>query len=189
MFNDFEIRAELLKHIERLNSKHPYRLLEELAVCDGDARVDIAVANGKLHGYEIKSDRDTLVRLDKQVECYNRTFDTVTIVVGVKHVEKVREIIPEWWGIKAAFPTAKRGVKLKEIRRCKSNKAVEALALTQLLWREELRNLLIQHEVKKISGKNRQELRTIVASEISLDEIRDYTRNVLKTRGGWREDM
>ena len=37
--------------------------VEELGVCRGRVRVDVAVVNGTLHGYEIKSDRDSL-RLD-----------------------------------------------------------------------------------------------------------------------------
>ena len=37
--------------------------LEELGLCQGDARVDYAVINGAMNGYEIKSDRDKLVRL------------------------------------------------------------------------------------------------------------------------------
>ena len=35
-------------------------VLDELGLLGGDTRVDIAVVNGKIHGYELKSDRDTL---------------------------------------------------------------------------------------------------------------------------------
>lgn len=38
-------------------------VLDELGLRHGTCRVDIAVVNGYLHGYEIKSDSDTLERL------------------------------------------------------------------------------------------------------------------------------
>jgi len=61
----------------------------------GDARIDLAVVNGKLHGYEIKSDADTLKRLPAQAEVYSAVFDLVTIVVGEHHLDTVRAIVPE----------------------------------------------------------------------------------------------
>jgi hypothetical protein len=50
-------------------------LIEELGLRRGLVRVDIAVVNGLLHGYEIKSDRDSLRRLAKQVDVYSAVLD------------------------------------------------------------------------------------------------------------------
>src|SRR5690349_11086244 len=47
-------------------------LLEELGLSRGHVRVDIALVNGRLHGYEIKSDLDSLRRLSRQVELYSK---------------------------------------------------------------------------------------------------------------------
>ena len=60
MLKDNDIRVTLIDELNRINAQHDYRIIEELAVCDGEARVDVAVANGRLCGYEIKSDADTL---------------------------------------------------------------------------------------------------------------------------------
>lgn len=75
-------------------------IINELDVCAGVSRADIAVVNGKIHGYEIKSKQDNLERLPGQVENYNRVFDTMTIVTYKGHLDKVRNIVPKWWGIK-----------------------------------------------------------------------------------------
>ena len=68
---DIDIRRRL-RADERL---HPWdsntRIVEELGLCQGVARVDLAVVNGTIHGYEIKSERDTLTRLSGQAEIYN----------------------------------------------------------------------------------------------------------------------
>ena len=58
------------------------RIIEELGVKHGTARVDIAVVNGIMHGYEIKSDKDTLQRLPRQISTFNPIFDQLTLVVG-----------------------------------------------------------------------------------------------------------
>ena len=99
LLKDNDIRTTLIDELNKINAKHDYRIVEELAVCDGEARVDVAVANGKLCGYEIKSDADTLERLPLQQKCYDKTFDMVSIVVGEKFKDKIEEYIPEYWGI------------------------------------------------------------------------------------------
>ena len=91
MLKDNDIRVTLIDELNRINAQHDYRIIEELAVCDGEARVDVAVANGRLCGYEIKSDADTLERLALQQKCYDKTFDTVSIVVGEKFKDRIEE--------------------------------------------------------------------------------------------------
>jgi hypothetical protein len=46
-------------------------MLDEFGLEHGEVRVDVAVINGELHGYEIKSERDTLERLPRQVKAYS----------------------------------------------------------------------------------------------------------------------
>src|SRR5262245_26146770 len=58
---DAEIRHALRAYLRaRYADKPGTAILDELAICRGQVRVDLAVVNGSVHGYEIKSDRDTL---------------------------------------------------------------------------------------------------------------------------------
>lgn len=98
MLKDNDMRAVLINELNRANTCD-YRVIEELAVCDGDARVDVAVANDRLCGYEIKSDADTLKRLALQQKCYDKTFDAISIVVGEKFKDDIEEYIPDYWGV------------------------------------------------------------------------------------------
>lgn len=187
---DADIRRSLLKTIEKANEGSTYRVLPELAVCDGDARVDIAVANGKLCGYEIKSDADTLERLEVQKQCYNRTFDKVYIVIGKKFENEIRERVPEWWGIYVAtIEGRQRVVNIRKERQAAPNPKVDAKALLELLWAEELRSLLKKYEIKGTSGKNRRILRSIAFDKIPYEDIRHYARETLKSRSIWRPDQ
>ena len=74
-------------------------LIEELGLCQGRTRIDLATVGGVLHGYEIKSNRDRLSRLASQAETYSRVFDRVTLVVGTKHVKAGLRLVPRWWGV------------------------------------------------------------------------------------------
>jgi hypothetical protein len=84
---DIDVRTVLAAEVERrYKGDSETLIIHELSVCSGNARIDLAVVNGKLHGYEIKSDSDTLKRLPAQSEVYNAVFDQVTIVVGEHHL-------------------------------------------------------------------------------------------------------
>ena len=73
VLGDSDIRAVprsslFFKHLDEADTV----VIEELGLCRGQVRVDVAVVNGLLHGYEIKSDRDSLRRLGVQVEVYGK---------------------------------------------------------------------------------------------------------------------
>lgn len=188
MLKDIDIRNALIKKLNKDNDGHSFRLITELAVCDGDARVDIAVANGKLYGYEIKSDKDTLVRLPRQKEAYCKTFDKIIIIIGEKFEERILNEIPEWWGVQVAYKNKFDNVSFRTIRSPKLNKQIESKAILELLWREEILTLLKQKGLKGLSSKNRRKLRDIASETIPLKELQDYTRETLKFREGWRSD-
>lgn len=99
---DRDIRVKLYQKI--VSNKEFYidkttKIIDEMGVLNGSSKVDVAVINGKLHGYEIKSERDTLDRLPLQSKYYNTVFDKMTIVCSDKYLKKVETIIPKWWGI------------------------------------------------------------------------------------------
>src|ERR1043165_1264120 len=74
-------------------------VVDELGLNNGAVRADIAVLNGKLIGYEIKTSSDKLTRLPRQVKAYNQIFEEAHIVVAEKHLSSAKKIIPKWWGI------------------------------------------------------------------------------------------
>jgi hypothetical protein len=162
------------------------RVLDEMAICSGEARIDIAVINGHLHGLEIKSDVDTLERLQGQAATYSRVFDTVTIICGESHVDKVIAMIPEWWGIYSA-KVHFGSVRLTRIRCFEFNENVERYSLAQLLWKPELTTLLSEAGIKKgISNKPCRELWKIVSDTFPTPALQIKVRELLKIRACWR---
>jgi hypothetical protein len=63
------------------------------------SRTDFLVINGDTKSFEVKSKIDTLNRLKKQVDDYGDVFEYNTVVIDKSHLEKVIELIPEYYGI------------------------------------------------------------------------------------------
>ena len=72
---DPDVRALLKQYLEVLHAGTDTLVLEELGLCQGDVRIDVAAVNRELSGFEIKSPSDTLKRWPKQRRIYSRVVD------------------------------------------------------------------------------------------------------------------
>lgn len=186
---DGDMRRALISsliNVSEFNNPDTF-LINELDICGGVSRADVAIVNGQIHGYEIKSPQDNLERLPFQIPSYNQVFDTMTLITCEKYLQNVRKILPTWWGISCVSKT-KNGLTLKIKRRPKINRHVNSLQLAQLLWKDELLELIyLKTEIKKgVKSKTRLQLASIVSEKISRQEINDFVRETLKNRVGWK---
>lgn len=162
--------------------------VEEMTIRSGDVRIDMAVLNGHMHGFEIKSDRDTLQRLPKQIEEYARVFDYLTLVTGPQYVDLVASRIPPWVGL-ASVGTDKRSRQLLvEVRDPLFNSNTDPDALTRLLWKQEL-ILCHSHFATgvKTSKLTHQQLAESLALILPHGTLRDEVRRRLKIRLKWQQ--
>lgn len=187
---DVDVRPVLKRRLDaRYGTQADAIIVEELGICHGTVRADIAVINGSLKGYEIKSDRDTLTRLASQAEIYNKVFDTVTIVVADRHLERAARMIPVWWGIEVVRANALSKLRLCRIRKEGRNPGVDPFALVQLLWREEALSLLRQMSPSGLAAnKPRRFFWQALAGSVPLSELKKIVRECLKSRKSWRFD-
>ena len=180
--NDDIIRTALRSRLLAQAVGHDTVLVEELGLCQGQVRVDVAVVNGLLHAYEIKSDRDNLRRLAKQVDTYGRVVDRATIVVGDRLLQCASEAVPAWWGVIRVRSTP-RGVRFTTVRRAQKNPDRNPRALAELLWSADAISLLKERDiVRGIRGKPRRMLWDRICEQYSLDEIASAVRCRLKAR-------
>lgn len=184
---DFDIRRVLCARLREKHQDHLETLIiEELGLCQGRARVDVAVVNGSLHGYEIKSECDTLQRLKRQREIYNSSLDAVTIVAARRHVESISHLVPVWWGI-VAVACNDGTVTLTDVRDAGKNPDVDASAIVQLLWREEAMTLLAELGLSEgLSGKPRRVLWARLVEKVSHGDLAARIRQTLRDRSAWR---
>jgi hypothetical protein len=185
---DPEIRRRLRQHLEDEFGDDPTALiLDELGVCCGRVRADMAVVNGELKGFEIKSDQDTLFRLRSQASLYCRVFDTVSLVVASKHLKKARKIVPHWWGILLAEEKGDAGFRIRKYRCERRNPGPDAFAIAQLIWRDEAFELLRTHNLHSgLRNKPRKFLWDALVRNFALEDIQTLVRTQLKARRGWR---
>ncbi len=161
-------------------------VLDEFSLTEEDARIDIAVINGSLHGFEIKSDADTLTRLPRQSESYNRVFDYLWIACGQKYIEKIKDIVPEYWGILLAETNAEETTIIK-IREAMNNPNTSSLAVAGLLWKEEALSLLSEFGFDKgYRSKSRKMICNRLAEVVPFSELAPRVRSTIRKRLGWR---
>lgn len=188
--NDPQLRSALKgKVLSRYANDPNTRILDELGLRHGVARIDIAVVNGRLHGFELKSDCDTLKRLPHQIQIFSSVLDKVTLVVGSRHAKEAERMVPEWWGIKVATVGVRGGFDFADIRRAAKNPLQDTMAVCRLLWREEALSLLDElGQARPLRHKPRAQIYARLAEVAGLELVLERVRRQLKSRIDWRSD-
>lgn len=182
---DAMIRPVLRDRLRRQHAEEADTvLIEELGLCRGRVRVDLAVVNGSLHGFEIKSDRDSLKRLATQVDLYSQVLDRATLVVGERFAPLATSLVPEWWGV-VRVSSKPTGLRFTTLRRSRLNPQRNARMLAELLWSGQALALLEEHGAARgMRGKPRRVLWDRVCECLSVGEIAAAVRDRLKANSG-----
>ncbi len=86
--NEYVYRSAITHNI--LLGKHSLNtacMLSEFRI--GSCKADLIILNGTGTVYEIKSERDTLNRLNNQILNYRKAFGTIYVISGVDHIDEV----------------------------------------------------------------------------------------------------
>ncbi|MBX9668139.1 MAG: sce7726 family protein [Candidatus Obscuribacterales bacterium] len=185
---ELDVRIALHEFIKsQLIKEQPDSLIiDELGLIEGSFRVDVAVINDRLHGFEIKSPSDNLLRLPAQQKNYSKIFDKMTIVCADRYVAQAVDMIPKWWGLVSV--SVRDGMPyLNEIWPSRQNMDVNPFHICQLLWREEALAVMKEHGMDYgFRTKGRRYMWKAMAKELPLDTIRKSVKQKLSTRIGWR---
>lgn len=184
---DIDIRKALFAGAFKAHEAEPDTLIvEELGLNHGEVRVDVAVINGAIHGFEIKSEKDTLERLPGQLAVYSATLDYVTLVVHESHVKAAVEIIPRWWGVQVVNGSVD-SVRFRQRRTSKPNPKLDPVSVLRLLWKDEALEILDELGLAKgMKSKPKELLYHKIAETLSPTEIGLKVRSTLKRRENWR---
>ena len=145
------------------------------------------VINHVIHGYEIKSDLDSLERLPEQIRIFSSIFDRVTLAVGYRHAYNALKMVPEWWGVKLAEKKEKGAVVLTSARLPHNNPEVDLQAVVALLWRDEALDILEKMGAANgVQYKTKAEIHRRLVGACDPDYLRSMVRQQLKSRKEWR---
>lgn len=145
---------------------------------DVSFRADLALANGRLVGFEIKSGADSLKRWPSQCEGYFRVFDEVWLCTHGRHLEKALEITPRKAGILLIDDLG--GIAM--LRPAKKNDLVNSYDLSGLLWRDELEKLCAEFKIPFKKKETKAMIRAKVSSSVSADSLAPYVLSCIKFR-------
>ena len=185
---DGEIRAALYNKTLRGVRRLPDTIVvDELGLAHAKVRIDIAVINGCVHGYEIKSSADTLERLPAQLVLYEKCLGRLTVVCAPKHTEEVIKSVPKWCGVVEAEKGPRGGIALSTVRRDRANPNIEPDQLAHLLWRGEAIELLSRYvPSQKILRQSRAQLYRHLAELMTIEQLTKSIREFMLARQEWR---
>lgn len=162
-------------------------IYEEIAIDRHKVIVDMAVfTEGEAIGFEIKSGKDNLRRLPHQIISYDKFFSRNYIVVDDNHLSKVEAMVPHHWGILLAYHDG-LDIVIELYRDAGPNPNQNKRTVLELLWRDETTYLLKKHGIYKGLSKARMtKRRSVLAAQLSIDEVIREIYHLLPQRDGWK---
>lgn len=164
-------------------------VLDEFGIQYDDRRIDIAIFNGAMHGIEIKSQTDTLKRLQDQVIAYNTVFDHLTLIAWDSHIKHLQSIsgLSHWQVLTITRESTREQITLKEVQSGSANPVLDAFEIARLLWKPEAIDLLKRYEISKgFISKRKDIIAKHIADQLPLETIREEVRTTIKARKDWR---
>jgi hypothetical protein len=187
--NDAMIRAALhRRRLDHLKLRPKTLVIDELGLAHARSRVDVAVINGCIHGYEIKSAKDSLNRLCAQIDVYRAALQKVTIVAASQHLRGVLAIVPSWCGVIEVEQGPREGLYFNNIRSARTNPDLNPVIMAHLLWRPEVHTLLVERGfAPKELRRPRLQLYRLLSEVLTPQEISAAIREVMMQRSAWRD--
>ena len=124
------------------------RIYQEKSI--GNSICDVMAVTDRLIGYEIKSDLDNYTRLQEQVKAYTAFFDENYLVVGERHIHSAAERVPDSWGILCVTESD-----ISLVRKATTNTSVSRRKQLSILWKLELKNLLVKNAMPAYAQKEK----------------------------------
>ena len=186
---DPDIREALVeKRLEPRARRSGALVIHELGLAHAKRRVDVAVINGEIHGFEIKSAQDRLDRLPGQIEVYRRSLHRLTLVVAARHVKRVLEIIPSWCGVLKVLVGTRGEISFESVQKTKKNPSVDPFILAHLLWRNEVQEILSEYGAQPATLRApRAELYRLLVTKTTEPKLTGMIKAAMTERTSWRD--
>lgn len=155
--NDKDIRKILINYL--LAERQDIRIYQEKSI--GSSICDVMAVSSHLTGYEIKSDSDDYSRLDRQVSAYDSFFDKNYLVISQKHRKSAESKVPRHWGI---ISIEQDNVEI--LRRAANNPNVSRRSQLTVLWKLELKNILVQNSMPMYAQKDKQYISYQISKQV-----------------------
>lgn len=161
--DEYVYRAALTHKV--LLGKHSLRTASMLTEFrTGACKADLVILNGTATAYEIKSERDSLSRLERQVANYKKVFAAVNVIASEDHIETVLKKVHQDIGVlglsnRGQIQTIREAAiqpeKICPVTAFESLRSSEAKAILKYLGEKvpETPNTQLYSEIKKLFSR------------------------------------
>ncbi|MFA1019498.1 sce7726 family protein [Enterobacter sp. SAT-E-asb] len=179
---EFAIKKILLTHLLKCEDDSNSYAITEFSIANFTRRVDVFfVKDDTLHAFEIKSEFDSLNRLEGQISEYLNHFDKVTIVAASKFIPNILLKTPSNVGIWEIKDTT-----FKIIRQGRISRVKDKLTFVRMMTLVELINLSKKQHLN-ITSRKRIDIEVLV-SKLPIYLLRgaaiENIKNRYRKRGG-----
>lgn len=181
VLKDGAIRVALAAYLAS-RSPRPGALVHELRVSRGNAIADLVALYKTPHCFEIKGHTDSVRRVLRQAEFYNRAFKRLTLVTTANHRAWAERHLPDFWGLVIAVADGEV-VRFRHIRSAKLSPHFDSLASLAPLWRDELAAIadaLMPGWTR--NSHTRTDLARQICAECSSGEVANFLVKALASR-------
>jgi len=180
LLREQDVKIALIDWLYKKGMLSDATIINEMVVANWSRRADLAIANGSLQAFEIKSDFDSLKRLDGQLETFNSRFEKVTIVCATKFTCEVSKRVSSDVGV-VEFQSDNSGVRFKIIKKGRVCSRLNKGVYLDFLLKSELKDLLNQYGITFSNDSHRDYLE-VLASRLALNKIRNFVITSIKNR-------
>jgi hypothetical protein len=187
-----DIRHALREHLKRqAGFSDDLLFAKDLGLAHHKSRIDLtALSPLTIHGYQIKSDRNTLIHVEAQIKIYEQTLPYLTFVVTPMHVNPILEITPDWCGILTVIQQPINRINFSFARHEKPSPKLNPIMLAHILRQDEAIELLNEYGyAPKELNQPRNRLYHLLTECMTVPEIIASIRDKVAKRKTWREPL
>ncbi|MEK4125690.1 sce7726 family protein [Anoxybacillus sp. FSL W8-0382] len=146
-----------------------------------NSRLDIARINGISYAYEIKTELDTLDKLEKQIQDYALVFEYIYVLIHPKHLKGALSKIPDYVGV-ITYNLNETSCKFHFKRKASKNVDLDSKTQLQILTAKEL-EFFLKHTNASISmPASRLQKEEWILRHYDEKKINTLFKEVLKKR-------
>lgn len=171
--NELSIKSNFINQVLFKSNNHV--TIFELPI--GNSRIDLCKLNGSSIAYEIKTDLDNLLRLNKQLNDYLEIFEKVFVICSLNKLPDIEKQIVLPCGI-YLYSISKHGnYKFQLYRHATPSKHLNSIKQLNILRKQELiKNFSVDPLV------NRKDITSLILQEYSSSQINEIFKQVIKAR-------
>lgn len=157
--------------------------VDEISVFEmnvGSSRLDFARVNGHSYAYEIKTELDSLDKLEKQINDYSKVFEYVSVITHMTHYNKVKAMVPEFVGI-WTYDFQKSGCKFQPRKKRLKNNGIDVMAQIAVLTSKELEVIIKEEGISDIPP-NRIGRERLVCSNVNNRSLNNHFKKAIRSR-------